>query len=185
MLKIVSVKEDLLGAVQTLNGELWEQMKRSAETKDDRKIDILNSFLKRTKSVLDEINLLLNDLEREFGEKSQIRHVRIPQKDVIVFFRNGRPTKINILGDEIEIRKQNEIPFSVANWLLNHGKHIPEIPNFIHKNKADFKMRSASLKQLKDGRFIEIGDHKERLLEKTRKLLDICGISGEVKIMEE
>lgn len=182
MLKFASLKEDFSSAAQSLNAELWERLRKAADMKDDKKVDIANSFIKRTKTVINEINLFFNDIEREFGQKPEKPS---PKNDVIVLCKNGKPAKINIFGEEIEIRKLNEIPISVANWLLDHGKTLPEVPNFIHRNKADFKMISATSKPLKDGRFIEVGDDKNRLLDKARKLLKIAGISGDVKVIEE
>ncbi len=185
MPKFASLKEDFLNSAQSLNAELWDRLGNSAQNRDGKKVGIIKSFIDRAEKIINETNLLFNDIEREFGQRPEKPGLPKPQNDVIVLFKNGKPAKINIFGDEIEIRKQNEIPISVANWLLDHGNTLPEVPNFIHRNKADFKMSSATPKPLKDGRFIEVGDDKNRLLDKARNLLKIAGLSGVVKVIEE
>ena len=111
--------------------------------------------------------------------------VSLQEKVVVVFVKNKRPVNINILGEEIKIRWLNEIPISVANWLLDHGISLRECPNLIQRNKADFKTGSPGLKALKNGCYIKTGNDKERILDTTRKLLKLAGLSGVIKVIRK
>jgi len=182
MFKFTRLKEDFLSSAQSLNTELWERLRNSADMRDRKKAGIVQSFIERAEKVTNEINLLFNDIQIEFGQNPEKLSL---MEEVSVIFKDGRPTKINIFGEEIVIRKLNEIPVSVANWLMDHGKTLVEIPNFIHRNRTDFKMTSATPKQLKNGWFIEVGDDKDRLLDKANRLLKRAGFSRDIKVKEE
>ena len=69
------------------------------------------------------------------------------------------------------------VPVVVANWILNQGRELPRIQNFVHETRAGF-LGSAQPKPTSDGKwYIEVGDNQERLLQKGRRLLDVCGFS--------
>ena len=90
-----------------------------------------------------------------------------------------RPKELRI-GNHIEpLRASNEIPVSVANWILEQGKDLPVIPNFVHKTAEGFTA-AAQLKQAKNGWSIEIGDSQPTLIQKGRTLLDRCGFGAVV-----
>ncbi len=95
------------------------------------------------------------------------------------YFRSGkrqtvRPTEIRFASFKKPIRYANEIPITVANWLVEQGKVLPTFPNFIHSSNNGFA-KSAITKRLVSGQFIEVGDHQEILIQKARKLFDTCG----------
>lgn len=82
------------------------------------------------------------------------------------------------IGDHVEpLQAANEIPVSVANWILDQGKELPLIPNFVHRGKDGFA-KSAQLKQAKNGWHVEVGDSQITLIQKARKLLDRCGFGA-------
>jgi hypothetical protein len=85
-----------------------------------------------------------------------------------------RPQEIRIGSYRKAIGMANQIPTTVANWLLEQGKTLPTIQNFVHPSNSGFS-QSASTKQLINGTFIEIGDNQEVLIQKARRLLDACG----------
>ena len=109
----------------------------------------------------------------------------LQQAVVVLFLKNNRPVNINILGEKIEIRRLSDIPISVANWLMDQGISLRECPNLIQRNKADFKSGSRGLKVLKNGCYIKTGNDKERILDTTRKLLKLAGLSGVIKVIRK
>ena len=74
----------------------------------------------------------------------------------------------------IDVGRLNEIPIVVANWILQQGKTLHRMQNFVHETDSGFP-GSAQTKRLDNGWSIEIGDSKYTLLRKGRKLLDAYG----------
>jgi|HubBroStandDraft_6_1064221.scaffolds.fasta_scaffold460504_1 hypothetical protein len=87
---------------------------------------------------------------------------------------NVRPREVRIGAYRKQIHYAYEIPITVANWLIEQGKSLPTLHNFVHPSDSGFTS-SAITKKLISGQFIEVGDHQEALLQKARKLLDACG----------
>lgn len=85
-----------------------------------------------------------------------------------------RPREIRIGSYRKAISIANQIPITTANWLLDQGKSLPTIPNFVHPSNSGFA-QSAVPRQLNNGTFIEIGDNQEVLIQKARRLLNACG----------
>jgi hypothetical protein len=92
-----------------------------------------------------------------------------------------RPKELRIGTDRILINISNQIPIATANWILKHGKALPRIENFVHPTDSGFA-RSAQIKPLDDGSYIEIGDNQEVLIQKARRLLNECGF-GNVQLV--
>ena len=84
------------------------------------------------------------------------------------------PTELRIGTVAVRVRKSNQIPVVVANWILEQGQTLPKIDNFVHETNSGFS-RSAQTTELNDGSFIEIGDSQDMLIRKGRRLLDACG----------
>ncbi|MCX6924583.1 MAG: DNA sulfur modification protein DndB [Verrucomicrobia bacterium] len=84
------------------------------------------------------------------------------------------PAEVRIASEAIRIRKWNQVPIAVANWVLRQGKSLPVLQNFVHRNNIGFA-NSANTKELKNGWYIEVGDSQETLLLKGRRLLDSSG----------
>jgi hypothetical protein len=78
------------------------------------------------------------------------------------------------------IARWNQIPLFVANWLLMRGTPAPNV-QFINSKASEFPA-SARLKKLSNGSFIDVGDDRDTLLRKARRLLDECGYH-DVKIV--
>ncbi|HVU09372.1 MAG TPA: hypothetical protein VHG89_12590 [Verrucomicrobiae bacterium] len=96
-----------------------------------------------------------------------------------------RPQEIRIGTFRKPINIANQIPITTANWLIEQGKTLPTIPNFIHPTNSGFS-QSAAPRQLINGSFIEIGDNQEILMQKARRLLDACGFrSLKIEILFE
>lgn len=186
MMNFVHSKEDLLNLVKSLKTELWQRLRNPAES-DSKKAGIVLSFIERSEKIINDISLLFNDLEGEFGQKPEKFSPSSRNNEVIVFVKNGKPVKINIFGEEIGIRYYREVPISIANWLLDHGKTLVGLPDldFIQRNKADFKMESADPKPLKNGLLIEVGDDRNRLLYKAQKLLKATGSQAVMRVRED
>lgn len=84
------------------------------------------------------------------------------------------PTEVRIGTAIVRVSKSKQIPVAVANWIIEQGKALPTIQNFVHKTNTGFP-RTAQTEQLRDGSFIEIGDSQLVLVQKGRRLLDACG----------
>jgi hypothetical protein len=87
-----------------------------------------------------------------------------------------RPRELRIGSHRVAISINNQISIETANWILNQGKSLPMIPNFVQRTNSGFAP-SASTKRLVDGSFIEIGDSQDILIQKARKLLNMCGFT--------
>ncbi len=114
---------------------------------------------------------------------------QIPVEPVYFATRRKRPTirprEIRIGSFRKPINMANQIPITTANWLIEQGKTLPIIPNFIHPSNSGFS-QSASPRQLNNGTFIEIGDNQEVLIQKARRLLDACGFrSSQLEVVFE
>ena len=85
-----------------------------------------------------------------------------------------RPMELRIDADVLRLSRWNEVPVGVANWILQQGRTIPRMQNFVHETNSGFA-RSAQTKELDNGWFIEVGDSQETLLQKGRRLLNASG----------
>lgn len=85
-----------------------------------------------------------------------------------------KPNEVRLGSFRKPVFFSNEILVTVANWLIEQGKTLPTIPNFVHPSNSGFSP-SAVPRQLINGSFIEVGDNQEMLLQKARRLLDACG----------
>jgi len=55
MFKFTRLKEDFLSSAQSLNTELWERLRNSADMRDRKKAGIVQSFIERAEKVTNEI----------------------------------------------------------------------------------------------------------------------------------
>jgi len=86
-----------------------------------------------------------------------------------------RPSEVQIDDARYSISFANQIPVVIANWIVQQGKTLPRIPNFVHPTNSGFAS-SAQTKEVDNGWFIEVGDDQGRLIEKGRELLKACGL---------
>lgn len=84
-----------------------------------------------------------------------------------------RPTELRIGDEAITVTKSNQIPVAVANWILSKGRTLPTLPNVLHQTNRGFPP-SAQPKPLTNGWYIEVGDSQEVLIQRARRLLDLC-----------
>ena len=89
--------------------------------------------------------------------------------------QTNRAREVQIGNIRELVNNNNQIPIVIANWIIQQGKSLPRLPNFVHPSNTGFAL-SAQTKGLKNGHFIEVGDDQGRLIEKGRKLLDACGL---------
>jgi hypothetical protein len=87
-----------------------------------------------------------------------------------------RPKELRIGPYHLPISINNQIAVATANWILKQGKMLPKMSNFVHPTNSGFAV-SAQTRRLDDGSFIEIGDSQDTLIQKARKLLNVCGFS--------
>ncbi len=79
------------------------------------------------------------------------------------------PVGLQLGGAITPIKAWYEVPMLAAAWLLEQGHGLPDVP-FIRPSKSGFP-RSARLKQLSQGSWIDVRDDRDRLLRKARRLL--------------
>jgi DNA sulfur modification protein DndB len=89
--------------------------------------------------------------------------------------QTNRAKEVLIGNVQESVKYSYQIPIVIANWIIQQGKALPRIPNFVHSSNTGFAP-SAQTKELKNGHFIEVGDDQGRLIEKGRELLDACGL---------
>lgn len=180
MSELGRIKKNILAEMEKLEEELWKVLRAAGENKELSRTEKTSLIIKDGKKLINAINLLFDEISRielEPGKIMDIQGIGIRTSD-------EKPTAIRIRGKEIGIRNWNEIPVVIGDWILDQGKKFPEIRNFVSPNKENFA-KSAFLKQLNNGWFIEVGDQKEVLIKKTQKLLRISGIPEEIVIESE
>lgn len=91
-----------------------------------------------------------------------------------------RPVAIRIGDVELPANAWNEVPLTAANWLLDQGQCLPDLP-FIVGSPSDYK-RTA--KQLRNGKWLGVGEDCRRLLGKTRRLLQSVSAVCSVKLAD-
>jgi len=165
--------------------DAWKQVEDSAKGKDrlatQNALDAVTHLenLKRQQEALDKSILASisakSPTEMQHFASNEHEDISIP------FGRRKRPTnrpqEIRIGSYRKSIRYAYEIPLTVANWIIEQGKALPTIPNFVQSTKIGFAT-SAGPKPLKNGQFIEVGDDQKVLLHKARTLLDNCGFQS-------
>ena len=84
------------------------------------------------------------------------------------------PIEVRIGTVVVRVNRSNQIPVVVGNWILEQGKTLPRIQNFVHETNSGFPS-AAQTKRLTNGWYIEIGDSQGVLIQKARRVLDACG----------
>ena len=169
------IKNEIINNLNKFENTLWKSLTQATKDKDTKKVDGINSAIKRKEYLESEILKMFDQL----GLLGKPAHDNFQTSTYVPTGGRAKapkpiPKSIRI-GEYVEnIRYLNEIPIVIANWILDHGQSLPEIPNFVHSNIQGFA-QSANIKQLKNGWFIEVGDDKQTLIIKGRKLLDQTG----------
>jgi hypothetical protein len=180
----------------------WENVELAAKSKDRTAAqDALNKLahlenLKAQQLALDQSIAASTSMEQPTKMAAFIKNShqngsthQSPAEPVYFGVRRKRPTirpqEIRIGSFRKPINMANQIPITTANWLIEQGKTLPTIPNFIHPSNSGFS-QSAAPRQLINGTFIEIGDNQEVLIQKARRLLDACGFrSSKLEVVFE
>lgn len=77
------------------------------------------------------------------------------------------PAILRINGEELPVSGWNDVPLAIANWLLDRGTTLPET-SFVLTDPTGYKRVK---KQLRDGRWLGVGENWSRLIGKARRLL--------------
>jgi hypothetical protein len=169
--------------IKKLEGNIriaWKQVKLAADEENVaatqtalNKVSHLENLKLQQLALEKNIAAIIND---EIGAPEKTTETDLPSE---IYSRLGkrqtiRPTEIRFGSFKKSIHFANEIPITVANWLIEQGKALPTFHNFVHPSDAGFA-RSAKTKRLVSGQYIEIGDHQDILIQKARKLFDACG----------
>ena len=173
------IKNEISRNLTNFENELWKSLTQATNDQDSKKVDTINSIIKKKKYVESEILNLFSQLSLK--EETNKNLPPVSKSGILDGNRAKSPKLIPQLiciGDDVQkIRYLNEIPIAIANWILNKGGTIPENRNFIHRNDQGFS-KSANIKRLQNGWYIEIGDDKQTLMMKGRKLLDMTGFGS-------
>jgi hypothetical protein len=172
MKALLDMKRRLDEDLTAVERELWKLWTQATDSKDLDSIDRIRSALEIRKNVEAEVLRMFSSLERLGGPVQNTSQSQTKNKAV-----KDYPKLLRIGEHAYPVRFLNQVPVLIANWILEKGRSLPEIPNFIHKQKKGF-MASASLKTLSNGWYIEVGDSKQTLISKGRKLLDHTGFSS-------
>lgn len=182
MINITQLKESLLNCMTQLEEELWKLSEQANQKRNLNQIGKVSSIMTEKKKLTDSIGNLFDEIAKVQNEpetNSANRAVRI------ICSRDGKnPTAIRIGEKKMRIMRWNQVPITIANWILEGEKNLPEIQNFISPNKEGFT-KSAYLKQLRNGWFIEVGDDKEVLIKKSEKLLRNADYLEEILVETE
>ena len=171
MESFAEIKNAISKHLKTLENELWKSFTQATKDQDLNQIDRIRFALERRKIV---------ELEaRKMFDSLTIPQTSPPKGTLPPVGKRRRkyPKSIRIGDYEEQIRYLNQIPVVTANWILNQGRELPEIQNFVHRDNNDF-MPSAALKKLRNGWYIEVGDDKQTLINKARNLLDQTGFES-------
>ena len=179
MFSITPLKESVLNGMAQLEEELWKLSEQANRNRNLDQAGKISSIIRELKKLAQETGNLFDKIEKVQTEpktNSANRAVRI-----ICTPDGEKPISIIIGEKEKPIEKWYEIPVEVANWIIDEGKELREIQNFISPSNEGFT-KSAALKQLTNGWFIEIGDNKERLIKKAEKLLRNVDYAAEIHV---
>jgi hypothetical protein len=182
MFSIAQLKENLLNCMAQLEEELWKLSEQASQNRNLNQMGKVSSIMREQKKFADTIGYLFDEIAKvqiEPETNSANRAVRI------ICSRGGKsPTAIRIGEKEMRITKWNQIPETIANWILEDERNLPEIQNFISPSEEGF-MKSAHLKRLNNGWFIEVGDDKKALIKKAEKLLRNADYPEEILVEAE
>jgi hypothetical protein len=164
----LAVRVQTVDILKKFENQLWGSLAQATKDQDTKMIGKINSVIERKKVLESELLSLFDQMN--LNEKPvQISTPKRTPRSI--------PKLVRVSGHNQQIKFFNEIPVIVAEWIIGQGKDLPQIPNFVHDNSRGFA-RSAQTKQLKNGWFIEVGDSKETLITKGRKLLDQTGFKS-------
>jgi hypothetical protein len=182
---LFSCMNERLNKLDALLSGAWEQVITSARSKDRATTQTALDRVAHFENLKHQEVALEQSIAASVSNGAPVPTVT-PKKDGFLFnpsTRGGksptvRPKEVRIGSYRKQIRYANEIPITIANWLTEQSKSIPTLHNFVHPSNSGFAA-SASTKKLASGQYIEIGDNQPILIQKARKLLDVCGCHGQ------
>lgn len=160
----------------------WRQLVEAAKNSDwaatqqaFRKMAEFQELKQQSRNLQQRIERLTNETHSN-GQASRQHQTPLATVAGTGMARRGirRPRELRIGNHHESISINNQIVIATANWMLKQGKTLPKIHNFVHPNDFGFAA-SAQIRRLDDGSFIEIGDSQDTLIQKARKLLNVCG----------
>lgn len=158
----------------------WEQVQITAKSKNRVSVQNALDRVAHLENLKQQEIALENSITASFS--NDLTAPPIKNHAAVILGHGKRPTirpkEVRIGSYRKQIRYAYEIPITVANWLIEQGKVLPALHNFVHPSNSGFAA-SATTKRLISGQFIEVGDHQEVLLQKARKLFDTCGYQGQ------
>lgn len=162
--------------------DTWQQLKDAAKDEDWAATRQAFDKMEKLQRVNEESTKSLRDHFPDLSQERASTKAPPPALSTLHRFSTGkrattRPKELRIGTERIPISLNNQIVIAAANWILQQGKSLPEMRNFIHRDNSGFPA-SAQTKRLEDGSFIEIGDSQATLMLKARKLLNVCGFQA-------
>jgi hypothetical protein len=180
MKELSKAKANIIGELKRCVTELWQSINEATRKQDTTKVKRITAHIERLESMVADVERTFNELE--LVNVDAPRPVPTPQRGTTKTPK-AVPRTVRINSYVEGIKKLNEIPMVVANWIEDQGIDIPEMHNFVQRDVRKFS-DSGNAKRLKSGKLIEVGDDKRTLVKKARRLLDECGFSSSVLQVE-
>ena len=139
MEKFQEYKQSIIKELSEFEKELWNLLKQATKNRDTHRVDKINSVIRKKQSVASEIERIFDGLQ---GIMSPRQAVPEAAREIRPSLSGKRPKAIpravRIGAYEQAVRRLNKIPVVVGNWILDQGKDLPEIYNFVHHNDARY-----------------------------------------------
>ena len=170
MENITEIVERVRRDVSKIESYLWKGMEESVKNKD-------LSGNERSKRAIDRWRKIMKDVEDAITELGKLS-TPYEEAHLIITINDELQMGSKILelnGETYPLKYWYEVLVKIANYILEVTNELPIINNFVHKREEDFTMSSKQLKHV-NGYYIEVGDSKDRLIEKCKLLLEASNI---------
>jgi len=160
----------IMGDVSEIESYLWKAMEDAAKNKDKSGIERFKRAIDKWTKIVQDVRDTISVLDKSQAP-TQVGHLTITITEEI---QNGQKI-LELDGKTFPLKFWNELLVRIAGYILEIKNELPIIKNFVQKNKEDFSMPSKQVKSV-DGYYIEVGDSKDRLIQKSIILLEASNI---------
>lgn len=164
------ISKRIIGDVSEIESYLWKAMEEAAKNKDKSGIEKFKRSIDKWTKIVQDVKDAISGFDKSCTS-NQEGHLTVTIKEELP---NGRKI-LELDGKTFPLKFWNELLTKIATYILEVKNELPIIKNFVHKNKGDFSMTSQQVKYI-DGYYIEVGDSKDRLIEKSIMLLEASNI---------
>jgi len=167
---IDKISKRIMGDVSEIESYLWKVMEEAVKNRDKSRIEKSKKEIDKWAKIAQDLKDAITGLD-ESQASSQEGHLTIAVKEEPA---SGRKI-LELDGKTYPLKFWNELLVKIAGYILENKNELPIIKNFVHKSEKEFSIISKQLKPV-DGYYIEVGDSKERLIEKCIMLLEASNI---------